>query len=37
VTKTDKPAEGACHAVCQCCLPLSSTTISFVAELLRAT
>jgi hypothetical protein len=31
----NKPAEGADHAVYQCRLPLSSTTITMVAELLR--
>jgi DDE superfamily endonuclease len=35
VTKNSPPAEGAGHAVYQCRLPLSSTTIGFVADLLR--
>jgi hypothetical protein len=35
VTKTDKPAEGTGHAIYQCRLPLSSTTVNFVADLLR--
>ncbi|TMQ90942.1 IS5/IS1182 family transposase [Actinomadura soli] len=35
MTKIDEPAEGARQAVYQCRLPLSSTTITFVAEVLR--
>jgi hypothetical protein len=36
VTNNNQPAEGAEHAVYQCRLPLSSKTIRFVAETLRA-
>lgn len=36
MTKIDEPAEGTEHAVYQCRLPLSSKTITFVADLLRA-
>jgi hypothetical protein len=35
VTKNSPPAEGTGHAIYQCHLPLSSTTIGFVADLLR--
>jgi hypothetical protein len=35
VTKIDEPGKSAEHAVYQCRLPLSSTTITFVADLLR--